>query len=149
MFPIVVLGGTLVNLLSTRDLQLFATSASVHNIPYNGRLSVSITRFRGTSYWFVMLRHDRIRQATAVAPGPDPSVGRWRAQAQAAGGPRTGCFFHPEKTGKARLESVSRSKVGPESRDEDDSGSIAQEDPLSIRSMPLGKRTRAVSRPES
>lgn len=68
MFPIVVLGGTLVNSLSTRDLQLFATSASVHNIPYNDRLSVSITRFRGTSYWFVMLRHDRIRQATAVAP---------------------------------------------------------------------------------
>ena len=68
MFPIVVLGGTLVNLLSTRDLQLFATSASVHNIPYNDRLSVSITRFRGTSYWFVMLRDDRILQATAVAP---------------------------------------------------------------------------------
>lgn len=68
MFPIVVLGGTLVNSLSTRDLQLFATSASVHNIPYNDRLSVSITRFRGTSYWFVMLRDDRIRQATAVAP---------------------------------------------------------------------------------
>ena len=49
-------------------MQLFPTSASVHNIPYNDRLSVFVRRFRGTNCSFVMFRDDRIRQAVAVAP---------------------------------------------------------------------------------
>ncbi|HJO18670.1 MAG: hypothetical protein QF507_00955 [Vicinamibacterales bacterium] len=31
-------------------------------------MSVSVTRFSGTSCWFVMLRDDRTRQAITVAP---------------------------------------------------------------------------------